>query len=83
MAIPSIDPKIMQQVLGGTKNQLDVISSNYKIVADNLDEIRANERQLMLAVASIYAAIEAIAKKTGTELPKPLIDMSITESEDD
>jgi hypothetical protein len=78
----SIDPQIMQQVLGGTRSQLDIISKNYQIVASNLEEIRGNEIQLTLAVASVYAAIEAIAKKLDVELPKPLIDMGVEETKE-
>jgi hypothetical protein len=77
----SIDPQIMQQVLGGTKSQLDIISKNYSIVANNLEEMRGNQNQQMLALASVYAAIEAIAEKIEVELPKPLIDMKIEESD--
>jgi hypothetical protein len=75
----SIDPKIMQQVLGGTKGTLDIISVNYQRVASNLEEIRANQNDMMLALASVYAALEAIAKNSNVTLPKPLIAMNIEE----
>lgn len=77
-----IDPKIMQQVIGGTRDRLDIISYNYQVVAKNLEEIRANQNQMTLAIASLYAAIEAIAKKLEAELPQPLIDMKIEQESD-
>lgn len=84
MAIPKLDPKIMQQVLGGTKDQLNVIAENYQRVAMNLEEIRQNQNDMMLALATIYDALKVIsAKQGGAPLPQPRIDMDIQESKED
>jgi hypothetical protein len=77
-----IHPEIMNKILGGTQGQLDIISKNYQAVADNLEDMRANQNQQMLALATIYDALKAIAEKTETKLPEPRIDMEITEADD-
>jgi hypothetical protein len=73
----SINPQVMRQVLGGTQTQLNAISAAYEAVRLNLEEIRQNQNVQMQALATIYAALEALAMSSKTELPKPLIDMSI------
>lgn len=84
MAIPSIDPKVMQQVLGGTKDQLNQIASAYEAVRLNLEEIRQNQNDMSLALMTIYDALKVISLKLGgAPLPTPRISMEVEQDKED
>lgn len=77
--IKGIPGHVMNKVTAGAKEQIDIISKNYQVVATNMQEVRENQNQQMMALASMYAALEAIAEKLEVELPEPLINMGIEE----
>lgn len=61
---------MMKEAMGRVPEQLRVFMEQNENIINLLNEHTK-------ALATIYAAVEAIAKKDGVKLPKPLTEMTI------
>lgn len=57
------------------------VTEAMKEQAKNMEELNEKQDEIILALATIYKAIECIAVKQKVSLPKPLVNMDIENME--
>lgn len=75
ISMPGVPANLMNQIMSGSGDVLKKLTQNMEIIATELEEIRDNQNQVIPALASIYQALEVIAKEQKIKLPEPYIDM--------
>lgn len=75
----NIPREALAKVTTGAKEQMNAISRAYDKIAANLEEIRENQNQQMLALITIYELLADHHKGSfpESELPKPKINMEV------
>ena len=76
---PNINQNLEQ--IKGLVAFMQELEKRFQTLDENLEQIIENQNQLMHALSVTYKALEAVAAKTGTKLPKPTIDMGYHEED--